>query len=112
MCRRTRSRFSDITALCLESRSLPSRGGEGCSGGALRTGTSGSRARPTTLEFQSVEEFLSEDFVGGSAGAVFVVIDDGLPEAWRLGEPGGARNHRFKDQIAEMLPDFGHDLVR
>src|SRR5207302_429628 len=65
-----------------------------------------------SLELQSLEQFLGEDFVGGSAGAVFVIIDDWFAEAWRLCQPSCARNYGVKYQVAEMLADFGHNLVR
>src|SRR6266542_6832811 len=63
------------------------------------------------LELEPFEQLLRQDLVGGRAGAVFVVVDDRFAEARRLGQARRARNHRLEYRLAEMLPDFAHDLV-
>ena len=58
----------------------------------------------------SLLEFFGEHFVGGGAGAVFIVVDDWFAETRSFRETGGAGNQGFTDQVAEMLSDFVDDL--
>ena len=59
---------------------------------------------------QSPEEFLRQEFVGGGATAVFVVVDDWLAEARGFGQARAAGNDRFKHLITKMFAYFADDL--
>src|SRR5881296_2234850 len=64
-----------------------------------------------SLQLNSPQEFLRRQFVGRCASTVFVVVNNRLAEARGFGQPRRPRNDRFKNPLAEMLPDFAHDLI-
>jgi hypothetical protein len=61
--------------------------------------------------FAALEEFAGELAVGGGAGAVGVVGDDGQAVGGGFGEAHGAGDERFVDFVGEVGPDFADDLV-
>src|SRR5437762_5288650 len=54
--------------------------------------------------FESGQDLLRQQLIGGGPAAVFVVVNDRFAEARRFREPGAPRDHRFKNPLAEMLP--------
>ena len=57
------------------------------------------------------EKFLRQHFVGGGAGAVAVVVDDRLAEAWGFRKLRAARDQRLKNTVAQQSAHFTHDLL-
>src|SRR5687767_5853817 len=61
---------------------------------------------------ESLQEFLGHHFVGGSAGTVFVVVNDRLSETRRFSQTCRARDDGFEDFLSEVLTNFTDDLLR
>lgn len=68
--------------------------------------------RAGTASVQSRQNFLGQYFIGRGASAVWIVGDDGLAVAGGLGQTGGAGDNRVEDQLLEVRPDLGHNLLR
>src|SRR5580765_7207382 len=78
--------------------------------------TSGQRMRKRLLilvwlDFQPRRDFLSENFISGGPGAVFIVVDDRFAKARGLRQAGAPRNHRVENRIAKMFADFADHLL-
>src|SRR5215203_2715972 len=88
----------------------------GCGSAPAAAGTVGERIadRPRPMprgRSATGGHLLGELEVGLRAGAVWVVVDDGTPEARRFAEAHVAGDHRVEDERREVLADLALDVL-